>query len=242
MFNLLNLDSFSKQREWQQKCTSFSSSIGPFLGWVPPNSIYMGWIMPRSSAFVALLVLSVCAVAPAAQADTLFTYTYAGQPFNTWAGGDSCSGGVGECSLSVTFTLGSALGPNLVDTTVSPLTYTFFDGVNTLNQTNSSIINFFFSTDASSQITAWHATVTDPTYYSPTDPLNMGTGFTGPGNGQDSSTDDPVHNYLAYQVGTFPGTWTVSQASVPEPSSLLLLTGGVMGWIGLGYRRRRPLN
>lgn len=202
--------------------------------------------MRRIPALVVLVVSLICGFTTSARADT-WTYTYTSQPFNVWFGGDSCSGGVGECRLSATFTLVSPLGPSLTDFNVTPLTWDFSDGVNTLTQANSSAINFTFWTDSGANIIAWNFGVTDPTYYSPTEYLNLSSGYSYPpgSGGQDTSCSINGINgpYCATQFTGpgLPGTWSVVET--PEPSSLLLLGGSILSLLALATRvgRHGPL-
>lgn len=169
---------------------------------------------------------------------TLFAntvYTYTGQSFNVWFGGDSCISGVGECRVTGTFTLSSPLAPNLVDATFTPLTYSFFDGVNTLDPANSTAVFHLFYTDASGNIVAWNMGAIDPTYYSPSEYLTIGGGISYPpeSGGQDTScsTGGIYGPYCATQFTGpgLPGTWVRTETAAPEPSSLLLLSTGLVG-------------
>jgi hypothetical protein len=67
----------------------------------------------RSLRFVGVLLLGfLCAVflAPPPSADTVYTYT--GNPFTIFVGDAACTAGVGECQVSLSFTLASPIPAN----------------------------------------------------------------------------------------------------------------------------------
>jgi hypothetical protein len=110
--------------------------------------------------FVAALVLAFLAIsAPKAIADS--TYEYTGQPYDPNPP-NFCNGTyIPLCSsigVSGTIVLANALGDNLVNAPVSPLSFTFSGGTDafTLTQATSLPVELLeFSTDTNGKIIGW---------------------------------------------------------------------------------------
>lgn len=185
-----------------------------------------------------------------AQADT--TYTYTGNAFNQFSGTDSCSGGIGECSLQGSFTVVNPLAPGLNDSAITPESFSLTDGNTTISNANVDPGSFGLgvTTDASGTITGWvfraddglHPPVYGASYtglstcvnvlqcgigYPPVDESYIGVEFVGGAPGQAWVMNDT-------------GTWSESPSDTPEPSSLLLLTTGLfaLGILALRERKR----
>jgi len=63
-----------------------------------------------SLRFVGMLLLcSLGAVVLAPPATAATVYTYSGNPFTSFDGTDGCTAGVGECQISLSFTIASPL-------------------------------------------------------------------------------------------------------------------------------------
>jgi hypothetical protein len=190
-------------------------------------------------------VLLACALftiglAPSASADAVYTYT--GNAFTSFSGVDSCTSGVGECSISGSFTLSSPLPDSATfPTSPTPTKYSFTDGTNVWTPSNSSLAYFEFGTNAGGNIDAWiisiyQATNPEETLYTCGSSV-CGSSFhyTGYDNSQfvETSPFSVLGNAL---VTNTPGTWTESSTTgVAEPSTLLLLSSGV----GLGFIKRK---
>jgi hypothetical protein len=165
------------------------------------------------------------------------TYDYTGVPFNLWGGTLSCSGGVGDCGISGSFVVSTPLGDNLNLAVVTPVSYSFTDGAQTLTNLNSSIENFtttklafVFSTNASGQITEYYIGLLAKTglYEFILEDL--------PPNAYDivyNETSTIPITELGFASndtgsGDHPGSWGPSVTSVPEPSDLFLVGTGVL--------------
>lgn len=152
--------------------------------------------------------------------------------------------------------LASMLAPNLSSQLVTPLSFSFSDGVNTLTDSNATSSSFRFWTDDSGMPTQWEffvealflpgGTGTQKTISSSNTvpaigpPRSSDSGqdvLCGPGSppGQCTSGGDPFYSQLA-QVGGNPGTWEYRTNDVPAPATFALFG---LGLLGVGYRRRQ---
>jgi hypothetical protein len=186
-------------------------------------------------AFVCALVIFASALP--ASANT--TYTYTGQPFVGFSGTDSCSGGVGECSISGSFTVATPLGDNFAFSEITPLSFSFTDGVTTINQSNfSTIVAFEVGTDGSGDINQWQIQVlTDSDFqelltYS-SDRFGLPIDMSGL-----ESTTAPYPFIATAETGVL-GSWGPNAGTVPEPSALILLGSGLLGVLGTSLRRKQ---
>ena len=161
--------------------------------------------------------MALCALAGAsAQASVIYTYT--GSPFT---GFTSCAG----CTkLTGSITLAAPLGDNLTLATVTPLTFSFTDGVQTVNETNelSGYTTFSFNTDSNGAIIAWANNY-------------VSVGFETNISSNSSVGDITTHAFDAAFTETA-GRWSV--AGVPEPATWTLTLVG-FGGLGAMMRRRR---
>lgn len=208
-----------------------------------------------------LFGLAAMAMLAATFANADVTYTYTGNPLVAFAGTYGCSGGVGECALSGTFTLPALLPANLnlaldgPGYDFTPLSLSFTDGVRVLNLSNAPYLHTFkvFVTDANSVPLNWDVALATGNYipryhiatandiansdcciydisYHYTD--NGFLEYAYNGNGLEIAGD----NYLGN-----PGTWTVSNGSVPEPSEIFPIAVGLVGVVWRTAKRHSNL-
>lgn len=195
--------------------------------------------------FLTTLVVACCfGLAPSAQADT--TYTYTGNLFTQFFGGDSCNSGlVGECRITGSFTVAQALGPNFAFQVITPKSWSFTDGNSTIDNSNTLFVQgtpvFQVGTDANGDITKgsmWNIrldSTANPAITLFTDG-GLSSGVLPVGVDQ-SFVEVAACSAGCAVLDNDPGTWNVSSsdAAVPEPTSVLLVGSGLLGLI----RRKR---
>lgn len=188
-----------------------------------------------------LLVFSLFLIglAPSASADTT-TYTYVGNPFTIFFFGDSCTLGVGQCSISGSFTLAAPLPDNLPFSSIFPLPpmFSFTDGVTTLTQTTSGFSDFRVQTNSLGEITLWHVELISSIGFPNTDLATINEVPGGTNDGTDTHSSSSVLTGEAENLNAA-GTWTITTSVVPEPSSLLLLGFGCLGLLALRLREKQ---
>jgi hypothetical protein len=184
--------------------------------------------------FAAILICSLFAFgfAPSAKADTVYTYT--GQPFAFFEG-LTCPP---ICGITGSFTLPVALADNLALQIITPSSFSFTDGLTTI--TNTSVGGgsplFLVGTNAAGQIYLWRISLTlFPSSGDAGDHFAFFIGYAHGGIGDNSLFADS--EFLTAFNGS-PGAWSSSTTATPEPSSVLLLAGGLTSL--LGFRRKRP--
>ncbi len=157
-----------------------------------------------------------------AHADPVYTYT--GQNFTTVSGAYTTSDHV-----TGSFTVATPLGDNLSDDTFTPESFSFNDGLQTLTSGNASASTFGVSTDPSGNITNYRIVIvgTSPFFY-----MFISEDFF------DTANDGAS---LAYNqiAGTFTEQTPATPLSTvtPEPSSIALLSTGLLGAAGIVKRR-----
>lgn len=212
-----------------------------------------------SWSFARIVVLALIAsafVPPTANASTI-TLAYTGNSFGDFHFFGILPPDVYTTSDHVSgfIELDSPLGANLVATFVTPVSFSFSDGVNTITNANATSISippsFEFWTNTSGQIVNWAVNLSEALPGSLrriVQTLNL-PGTLGVDSGQsvfcgpvvnciDASGDlsiDPLYAQSA-RVDGLPGVWTTVATAVPEPATLGLLT---LGLAALGFSTRK---
>jgi len=172
-------------------------------------------------------------------------YSYQGNNYNFFETGTAFDS---TMSVSGTLELATALGPNLNNSPVSPISFSFNNGVDTINDTtNLEILDINFSTDSIGNIIEWYINLKEDYPYPPSvgDSTALIATFNAFGDAGDLGevnicmgvTDD-----RCYLSGTFekawtktnPGSWTV----VPISPALWLFGSGLLGLIGIARRKK----
>ena len=183
-----------------------------------------------SSLRFGLLVACVSLLSFSATVNAaITTYTYTGNNFDSVKGPYTTSH-----SVSGSITLSNALASNLSSfTTVSPTSFSFSDGINTVTNTTANVGSLFaFKTDSIGNIFQWQVTV----YIGSVNQFSIAT--------VNAPSLYPIYDQVivnsgnsAYgQILNNPGTWTV--ATVPEPETNAMILAG-LGLMGAVARRRK---
>lgn len=188
---------------------------------------------------ITLLVLSLIFIsAPVVRADsTQSTITYTGTPFT--------EGSVLGSIVQGTFTINGTLPTNATNVLIVATDFSFNDGLFTFDPQNIGPEGFVVSTDGSGNITGWNVNfdveVVDQfleQFFDLSSHWSNGVGEDQAGLEIDLVGGPPV--FLERDASTLVGSWTVTETTVtPEPSSLLMLSTGLLGWYGAIQRKRR---
>lgn len=171
-------------------------------------------------------------------------YSYDGKKFNSFSSPTSY-----DISnfITGTVTLANLLPAN---TTYEPaiMDFSFFDGVQTIDQDDPVDVLFRFTTDISGAITDWKVTLKTPVPAMPLSgfieysiiTVNEGTHFED--TGSISTATYPVPGVLVWErdFGTIldlPGLWTTSE--VPIPATAWLFGSGLLGLFGVARRKKQ---
>lgn len=199
-------------------------------------------------AVVLMPAMSLFAVPPGGET----AYIYQGNPFAFFDGVVTCPD---VCGLQGSFVVGQPLGADLSGALISPLAYSFTDGLATLNDTTGYNPQFQVWTDSSGNVVNWGINLQGAApagdggvvLYSEYTVGNQVATAVCRGQAPNCNDDEAFYynpgfvgeagnGIIAGQEGGDPGTWT--SAPVPEPGTQLLLIFGLPACFVPALRRR----
>ena len=200
--------------------------------------------MLHSYRYLALGIALFSALADTARADTQYSYT--GDDFTSWTS-TACQP---ACQITGSLTLTAPLLPGLNFADVTPLSYSFTDGITTWTDINAPGGIFEFSTDAIGNITLWIGSLAKTQDPSQCDGGSADLRFLkfestssfAFNSGNAICTTETSVSELYHAENKSSGMWTVSTVGgipVPEPGTFVLLSAGLAGM--LCFRRRRKI-
>lgn len=131
-----------------------------------------------------------------------------------------------------TITLAGPLAANMPLTLVTPISFTFSDGVQTLTDMTAGFSNFQFATGPSVEITAWFIDI--QLYSAPTNT----TGEIHTENYNGGAFDEGnLGGHLGFGYSYVAGAWVVTGESVPDAGSTLSLMTLTLMALGVAARQ-----
>jgi hypothetical protein len=160
----------------------------------------------------------------AARADVVYDYT--GADFTSVTGPYTTSD-----SVTGSFTVASPLEDNLNLLIITPVSFSFSDGQQTLTNANAAS-EFHISTDAAGDVTGWIISIE----------LNHGGGAailstSGAGYGSQDEGESPTSSGFSYTAGSFTEV-PATPSPVPEPQSWALMLTGLALLLALRFGTR----
>ena len=178
----------------------------------------------RSAVAPGVLLLAIWCT-PLANASVVYTFT--GIDFIAPSGPFTTSD-----FISGSFTVPTALGDNLSNVLITPASFTFADGVDTVTDLTAHDALFFLTTNGVGQITDWSIDINEIA-----GPLIQ---TLGPVSGlSDCCSDivmDATHTNADGNPPGYNGSWT-SADSVPEPAPFVLMATGLLALALVGRQR-----
>jgi hypothetical protein len=176
--------------------------------------------MPNKSTLLCFLAVTAATALPAM---ATATYTYTGNDFQSASGPYTTSDFV-----SGFFTLASALPDNMAFGTITPVTYSFTDQVQTFTSVSPPPnVTFEVATNATGQIDEWDVS------------LQNGLNVVSTVSFSSDFGEMPTSEGLV--IGS-PGSWVQSGGtSAPEPGTMGLISLGLVA-VGMARRRLRSRN
>ncbi len=174
-----------------------------------------------TSPLVGVLVMGTFC-APRTMADSISTYVYQGKPFDSVFIDPSFNTPMPlPVSVSGFFTI-QTLGPSLPFQSITPTSFSFTDGYQTITDFFFSSAEFAVSTDGHGNISNWSISIGD------VDISGNGGAIFSTAAG-DLSAFDPDDDTVVYGASSSSrGTWN-SELAVPEPSLVFLVSPILLG-------------
>ena len=127
--------------------------------------------------------------------------------------------------------LGPNLGPGF--TSVTPLAFSFFDGVQTIDSSNATSVDVRFTTNSTGAITGWLVQ-----FFANTGRIETANTIVGIDLGQLVPFDSTgPFAFVSYPGGLNPGTWTATTTSVPDAGSAFGLLSLSVTALGVATRQ-----
>ena len=181
-------------------------------------------MMKKLPAIGAALVLGLsCLGSIAARADVIYTYT--GNDFTS-----AISPYTTSDSITGYFVVATPLAANLSLGPITPISFSFSDGVDTLTNANTTSQTFYVATSPSGSLSNWGIAVATAASTEGIEICN--SAICTPSQFDNGWTDNEASSAVNRSD---PGSW---QSSVPEPPSMATLITGLLGLVLL-FRRGR---
>ena len=186
-------------------------------------------------------------IAPAYAATTV--YSYEGNTFNSFSGGGPWDA---TDKITASLTMSSALGANLVNEYVIPVSWSVSDGVQTITEATGNANQIRFSTNELGEITEWFAFFGENASPGPSEGdvrHEITTEFSVFYDLAADSVlrrvyasggwvDDEYASLFSYSPATTQGVWTATSTAVPVPAAVWLFGSGLIGLVGMARRKK----
>jgi len=187
------------------------------------NLILRGIAAMRSILYLARLTTFLLLVAAIADVSASVVYQYTGNNFNSFSSPTSYDSSM---MVTITLELPSILEPTF-NSAVSPISFSFEDGNQIIDNTNATSTLFNFETDATGNILSWAvAAAIDSEFKAIHSLKHFSNSDAGEDYGGISQSDWGA-------IGNTPGAWSV----VPIPAAFYLFGSGLLCIVSIARKR-----